>query len=227
MASLQVDWHYEATPPYRALVTIPQDYDGLTLIQGSAPNGVWELDTLKLWNDLKALEASEDGIVYGDLQTHNAQYTIAGTTYADAIQFLAKVTFYNSVPDEDWTVVITGSNNDLFDIYGDVYLPTPHLALVPNNSAGLVVVASTDEVSILAKIDTLIAAQDLTNEQLEAETITQVSSSPLTTPGKVVKRNTVTSRRWEANAWEDEAGTIGYRGKGLEKVGQFSEVAFS
>lgn len=230
MASLIVDWvGASATPPYKALILIPQDYDHLTLVEGSAPNGSWALDTYALWQDLKSLEASESGIVFDDLQTHNAKYAIAGTTYADAIGFLCEIAFYNAAANEDWAVILEGSNNDLFDIVNGIYVPskgTGHITVVPGNSAGLVVITSTDTATIEAKVDALIAAQELTQEQIEAERTTMESPAPMSTPGKVVLRNTTVSRRWEADAWEDEDQTIGYRKTGLESVGMFIEVAW-
>lgn len=233
MASLIVDWVGAlATPPYKALILIPQDYDHLTLIPGtgSAPNGAWTLDTLAFWADLKALEAAETGIVFGDLQAHNSSYSVAGTTYADAIQLQCEIAFYNAVPNEDWTVVLEGSNNDIFDVANGIYVPskgTGHITVVPGNSAGLVVIESLQAADVQAKLDALIAAEALTQEQLEAERTTVKSVAPFSQAGKVVLRNTTVSKRWEADAWEDEDQTIGYRGSGLESVGMFSQVAWS
>ena len=217
MASLIVDWvGASATPPYKALILIPQDYDHLTLVPGtgSPPNGSYTLDTYALWQDLKALEASEDGIVFADLQTHNAKYTIAGTTYADAIGFLCELAFYNPVANEDWSVILEGSNNDLFDIVNGIYVPekgTGHITVVPGNSAGLVVITSTDTANIEAKIDQLIAAQQLTQEQIEAERTTLLSVAPIGTPkgtpGKV--RRSSSLRFFAALACSDSPSRAG------------------
>ena len=142
MAALIIDWTEALTsPPYKALVLIPQDYDHLTLLSGSAPNGEWELDTMAFWADLKALEEAETGIAFSDLQAHNPPYTIAGTEYADAVALLCEVAFFNSVGGEPWTVLLEGSNNDIFDVVGGVYVPskgTGDVNLVPSNSAGLI-----------------------------------------------------------------------------------------
>jgi len=228
MASLIVDWYGAlATPPYKALVLIPQDYDNLTLLSGSAPNGVWELDTIAFWQDLKSLEETEEGIVFGDTQTHNLQYTIAGVTYADALAFQCEIAFYNPVASEDWTVILTGSNNDIFDVTGGVYVPekgTGFVNLIPTNSAGLQLVQSVDGAAIDAKLALLLSAQDLTNEQKEAEHITSK------TTGQVILRNTTVMRRWEADAWEDEAKSIPYGttpNTGIAAVGMLAEVAWS
>ena len=79
----------------------------------------------------------------------------------------------------------------------------------------------TATAAMAAKIDTLLAAQDLTNEQAEAEHLTDPTN------GLVVLRNTTTMRRWEADAWEDFDRTQRYRGEGLEAVGMLIEVAWS
>ncbi len=111
------------------------------------------------------------------------------------------------------------------------------VAPVTDNSAGTtvntdgivpgVLATSTEVAAVAAAIVLLTASQDLTNAQKEAEHITEQSATPMTTPGTVVVRNTTTLERWEADAWEDEAGTIGYRGAGLEKVGMLVSVAYS
>lgn len=218
--ALQIDWVGAlATPPYKALVTIPQA--DLTFISGA----LYELDTLAFFAALKALEASEEGMPFGDLQSHNADYTVAGTTYADSLQMLCQVQFEDT--GSAYSVRLAGSNNDIFDVENGVLVPTDKVTVIAGNSAGLVVVESVDTATLTAKIDALTAEQDLTNEQTEAEHITEASIAPLTTPGKVILRNTTTLKRWEADAWEDAAGTIGYRGKGLEKVGMLTEVAYS
>jgi hypothetical protein len=201
------------------LITIPQSY--LTWIVGT----LYELDTLTFWADLKALEASETGIVFGDLQDHNEDYTVAGTTYADSVFLKAAVTFEDT--GSPYSIRLVGSNNDIFDVEAGIYQPSGNIVLIPGNSAGLIVVETMDAATISAKIDALVAAQGLTNAQKEAEHITQASVAPLSQPGKVILRNTVTLQRWEADAWEDEGATIGYRGKGLEKVGMLTEVAYS
>lgn len=225
MAALTIDWVGAlAVPPYKALVTVPQDYDHMTVITAGV---LYELDTVAFWRDLKALEESEVGIVFSDLQAHNEDYTVAGTTYADAVFMLCEVQFEDKGPSNVYTVQLAGSNNDIWDIGGGILIPQPNVVVSPGNSAGLVVV-ETLSASLEAKIDLVLAGQTLTNEQARAERTTQASVAPLTpVAGKIVLRDTVSLRRWEADAWEDENQAVGYRGKGLEKAGQLVEVAWS
>lgn len=230
MASLSIDWvGADANPPYRALITIPQDYDHMNEVSAGV---LYELDTDALWADLKALEESEVGIVFKDLQARNAAYTVAGTTYAPAVFMQCDVTFEDLGALAVYTVQLVGTNNDLWlpKNAGGNLVTQPNVVVSPGNSAGLQLVQSTDGQSIEAKLDQLIADQELTQEMIEAERTTQASVAPIGnpgTPGKVVLRNITVSKRWEADAWEDEAQQTGYRGQGLESVGMFFQVAWS
>ena len=96
---------------------------------------------------------------------------------------------------------------------------------VDDNSAG----ATINDLTLNLRIEEATLVQELSTEQAAAEHTTD----PIL--GKVILRNTVTLRRWEADAWEDAAQTIPYRGRidgidesgGLESVGQLIEVAWS
>lgn len=89
------------------------------------------------WEDVKAAEASEIGIVFGDLVDRNAPYTIGGVTYAPKVEVLppANVTF----EDADYTVALQGSNNNIFDKENGV-LNKNNVLVIPGNSAGLQIV---------------------------------------------------------------------------------------
>lgn len=101
---------------------------------------------------------------------------------------------------------------------------------IDSNVDGLVTDVAALDASVGAmdaNIDSLLAAQALTNEQKEAEhtTIPYDAANPTTT-GKLVLRNTTVTKQWEADAWEDAAQTIRYQGRGLESIGQLAEVAW-
>ena len=51
---------------------------------------LYEADIHDLWAALKELEASEEGIVFDDCQTHNPSYTVAGETYAPKVEIIAR-----------------------------------------------------------------------------------------------------------------------------------------
>ena len=49
---------------------------------------LYEHDTDAFWDELKALEAAEEGIVFVDAQSHNLEYTVVGITYAQKVEMI-------------------------------------------------------------------------------------------------------------------------------------------
>jgi hypothetical protein len=135
--ALTIDWTGAlATPPYRAKVTIPQA--DLTLVSGT----LYELNIMDFWDELKSREDDVDGIVFGDLQAHNADYTIAGVNYADAVFCLSQVQFEDTA--SQYSVRLVGANTDFFDVENDILQPTPLVTVISNNSAGLAIPQAED-----------------------------------------------------------------------------------
>jgi hypothetical protein len=177
---------------------------------------------MAFWAEMKTNEEDSDGIVFNDLQAHFADYTVAGVNYADALFMLCEVKFEDT--GSNYSVKLVGSNNDIFDEDGGILVATPGLTIIPTNAAGLIIVETADAAAIDAKLALLLAAQDLTNEQANAEHITSRSS------GLVILRNTIVSKRWEADAWEDVVGGVRYGTNpdtGIEAVSMLVEVAYS
>ncbi len=197
------------------IIAVPQS--DLTPVSGV----LYDHDTDVFRLQLKALEASVDGIVFTDTHIHNTEVSFSGTTFARTIEILAPYSVKYENTGSAYAVRTTGSNNNILDIASGRLVATPLVSYASTNSAGLIVVESVDQAIIESKIDALIASQDLTNEQKEAEHTTD----PVT--GRVVLRNLTTLRRWEADAWEDADQTVPYKGDGLESVGMLSEVAWS
>jgi len=119
-------------------INVPQS--DLTNISGS----LYELDTDVLRNDLKTLEASEEGIVFQDTHKHSTSVTVAGTTYARTIEILNSTNssntdvyevFFN--PDTQYSVRLTGSNNNIFDLQNSI-LANATTQVIPTNSSGLI-----------------------------------------------------------------------------------------
>jgi hypothetical protein len=92
-----------------SIITIPKA--DLTLVTGT----LYELDTEAFWEELKAIEASEEGIVFIDSQDHNIEYTVVGVTYAQKVEIINgyQVEFENGT----YSVRLTGSNNNIFDCH--------------------------------------------------------------------------------------------------------------
>lgn len=135
---ISVDWGNK-------VITIPQSY--CTLITGT----LYELDTVQFWADLKALEADAIGIVFDDTQIHNPSYTVAGVTYAQAIQIANgyQIVF---TPNSPWSVRLANSNNNFFDVENGI-LAQNQVQVIAQNSAGLQVVTSGSGVTPQDKID--------------------------------------------------------------------------
>jgi len=112
------------------IISIPQSY--LTFVSGT----FYTMDTNQFRLDLKAIEASSDGI--GELKTHihNTEVgPIAGTTFARTIQILFPYTV--EFEDGQYTVQLEGSNNDIWDVGGGILVQN-QVQVIPTNSAGLI-----------------------------------------------------------------------------------------
>lgn len=116
--AISIDWG-------TGVISVPQSY--LTLLGGT----LYELDTEQFRLDLKALEASEEGIVFTDTHIHNTEYVISGDTYARAIQMLPpySVEFEAGL----YRVKLVGSNNNILDV-----AVLNGVSIAPTNSAGLI-----------------------------------------------------------------------------------------
>jgi hypothetical protein len=130
-----------STTPNR--IVIPQA--DLTNISGT----LYELDTESLRQALKDLEANQDGIVFQDTHRRNAPYTVAGVTYAQSIEIINTTVIAGWIdsheiffsPDTTYSVRLTGSNNNLFDLQNAILANTV-TQVIPQNSAGLIVAGS-------------------------------------------------------------------------------------
>jgi len=122
-------------------IQVPQA--DLTLVSGT----LYELDTDQFRLDLKSLEASEDGMPFSKTHDHNTQYEVAGVTYARSIEILSPY----SVEFEDgaYSVRLTGSNNNIFDIQNGILVQN-QVQVIPTNSAGLVAVSTGVAASVIA-----------------------------------------------------------------------------
>jgi len=126
--ALSVDWNSK-------IITIPKA--DLTALD--SPVTVYEMDTNAFRLEMKAIEASEEGIVFEDSHQHNTEVTIAGTTFA---RTLAIINGYQvKFEDGQYTVRLVGSNNNIFDVQGGI-LVRNQVQVIPRNSAGLIVVTS-------------------------------------------------------------------------------------
>jgi hypothetical protein len=122
--AISIDW---AT----GVISVPQA--DLTFESGT----LYALDTDQFWADLKTLEASEIGIVFGDTHTRTAAVTIAGVTYAPGLIIIAPYTV--TFEDGQYAVRLDGTNNNIFD---EGVINRNQVSIIPTNSAGLQIVST-------------------------------------------------------------------------------------
>lgn len=125
--AITVDWPSK-------VITIPQG--DLTLIGGT----LYELDTNAFRLALKDLEDDPaEGMVWPDTHRHNAEVTVAGTTFARVIEIING--YMVEFEDGAYTVRLAGSNNNIFDVENGVLVQNT-VQVIAQNSAGLIVVSS-------------------------------------------------------------------------------------
>lgn len=121
--------------PATKVISIPQS--DCTLVSGT----VYTLNTETVFRaQVNALLASEDYIWMDDAIAHNTEYTIAGLVYARSISIINGYTI-EFTPDSQWSVVLEGSNNDLWDVLSGILVQN-QVQVIPTNSAGLVNVSA-------------------------------------------------------------------------------------
>ena len=81
--------------------------------------------------------ASEQGMPFSHPIDHNPDYTVAGVTYAPKVEVLAPYSVEFS-PSAAWSVELTESNNNLWDI-GAGILTQNQVQVIPTNTAGLII----------------------------------------------------------------------------------------
>lgn len=113
----------------------------LIFISGTLYNH--DINTFRL--QLKSWEDSEEGIVQQKTHNHNTEVTVAGITYARAISILPPYSV--EYEDGQYTVILIGSNNNIFDAVGGILVQN-QVQVIPTNSAGLIVKAIGSGLSI-------------------------------------------------------------------------------
>jgi len=144
--SLSINW---AT----STITIP--IADLSLVSSN----VYTYDTSNFHTQVGLLQDSEQGITYDDIISYNSPYSVVGVTYAPKIELINgfKVQFEDGL----YSVTLTGSNNNLFDI-GSGKLVRNNVQVIPTNSAGLQTVAtgsgvtSQDVTAIANAVDNIL-----------------------------------------------------------------------
>lgn len=134
-----IDWTNKVISVYQS---------DLTLVSGT----LYKMDTDAFRNELKSIEADDEGMVYEDTHTHNTEYTVAGVTYARSLEILVANGYsVQFLPDSQWSVRLEGSNNNIFDVEAGALVQN-QVQVIPGNSAGLVNPAGSNPTAIASAV---------------------------------------------------------------------------
>lgn len=114
------------------VIEVPQSY--LTLLSGT----LYELDTNQFHLDLRGIEATDLGMPHPETHTHTTEISVAGVTYARFVEILAPYSVEFEDTGAAYSVILTGSNNNIFDLNNGILVPTPLVTVIAQNSAGLI-----------------------------------------------------------------------------------------
>lgn len=118
--------------PATKVISVPQA--DLTHVSGT----IYKMDTNGYFRfELMDLLDDEDYIWMDDAFRHNTESAVAGVTYARQIAIINGFTV-EFIPNAQWTVILEGSNNDIFDVEGGILVQN-QVQVIPTNSAGLIV----------------------------------------------------------------------------------------
>lgn len=127
-----------------SVIKVPKEY--MPVIQVSPE--VRELDVNAFRLDLKALEASVEGMPFQKTHNHITEYIISGITYARAVEILEPYTV--EFEDGQYTVSLVGANNNVLDRK----VPN-NVSVLGNNSGGLIVTEGVSQTTV-ERIENLV-----------------------------------------------------------------------
>lgn len=117
------------------VITVPQA--DCTFVSGT----FYRLPTKTVFKaQVDALLAATDGMPFLHPIDHNTEYTVAGITYAPKVEIVNGYSV-EFTPDSAWSVELTESNNNLWDVENSILVQN-QVQVIPTNSAGLQVVTS-------------------------------------------------------------------------------------
>ena len=198
-----------------SIISVPQA--DLTFVSGT----LYELDTDWLRLQLHALQDDEEGMPFDDMIDRNEPYTVVGVSYAQKLEIINGYSL-QFTPDSQWSVRLTGSNNNFFDVENGILVQN-QVQVIPNNSAGLIKAeilapgVAADVATIQTDIGTIQVDLDLVEAILRNRR--EISS---TTGVETVYEDDSATPKVTRQVYEDEAGAQTYRGQGVERADRFS-----
>ena len=130
----------------------------------AGPPEVRQLDINWLRLQCKAYEASEEGMAFDDLHTHDTQVTMGGITYARFVEFNSDYRFIiqDAGLSGDWYCLIVGAQNNLQDVLGSP-AGSDKMISIGTNSPGLINVTEVTDIlaeAVAVRVQATIAANN-------------------------------------------------------------------
>jgi hypothetical protein len=189
------------------VISVPQA--DLTFVSGT----LYELDTDWFRLQLKAIEASVEGMPFEDMHEHIASYTVAGTTYFKKIEIINGYSV-EFTPDSQWSVRLVGSNNNIFDIESGILVQN-QVQVIPSNSAGGQVIETG--VSGLTSAESVkLDGIDINLNTLRKLMQNRMETNP-TTGVLTIYDDDDSTPFLTGNIYEDVLASQLYRGRGIER----------
>ena len=156
------------------LISVPQA--DLTLVSGT----LYSMDTEGYFRtQVMAQMDDADGIAYDTVFSHFRAPTIAGVDYG---RFLEIINGYQVefTPDSQWSVILSGSNNNIWDVEGGVLVQN-QVQVIPQNSAGLQIVTQGSGVlpADITAIGTEVLNRHLRNTTFGLSQMVQIMAGAL------------------------------------------------
>lgn len=176
------------------VITVPQA--DLAFVSGV----IYEHDVDAFQRELSDIGDSEIGVAHLPTHRHNTQIVLAGVTYVRSVEIINGYTVtYES---GSYRVNLVGANNNIIDV-----LNYNNVQVVPNNSAGLIVVTSGSGLSTpqderLTRIEKFLRNKTITDPVTGKQTVFDDDGSSVLAEGDL---------------FEDAAGAQPYRGQGAER----------
>lgn len=117
---ITIDWN-------NRIVEIPKDY---TFLLQTNPSEIRQLDMQVLKDDIKAIEASEEGMSYVDIHDYVGGITVSGAVLAPVVQFINGFTC--TFEDGQYRVNCVGANTNIGEVTN-----VNQVSVSTSNSAGL------------------------------------------------------------------------------------------
>lgn len=198
--AISIDWNTK-------IISVPQS--DLTFISGT----LYELDTDWFRLELKAIEASTEGMPFDDTHRHSTAVSVAGTTFFRIIEIINGYSV-QFTPDAQWTVRLTGSNNNIFDVENGILVQN-QVQVIASNSAGNIVV-ETGTSGLTSAESSKLDGIDVEVTLLRKLMRNRMETNP-TTGVMTIYDDDDSTVLLSGNIYEDVLASQIYRGRGIER----------